>query len=275
MQSMGLGGGFVANVYIARDQKAYTLNARERDPSGDRRTSDADNSAYDTPEQIAVPGEALGYGALHERFGSVPWPDLWAPSIRMCSGGYETNAQMANHYREAWFQDEQLMPVFYAINDTLVRPTSLCRVYERLAARGAADFYSGTVAELVLADLREMGAAQMRAADLRDYRVQWSDALSVPLARGGDDGGGQPAEEVEWLHVTPLPSSGPLVAMMMRVLNEFEGRLAGEERAMEEMFRLHRMAEVFKYAFSERMKMGDPEFVDGMEEVRSGVVCSL
>lgn len=30
MQSMGIGGGFVANMYI--QQKAYTLNARERAP---------------------------------------------------------------------------------------------------------------------------------------------------------------------------------------------------------------------------------------------------
>lgn len=36
MQSMGIGGGFVLNLYRYKDRKAYTLNARERSPSVNR-----------------------------------------------------------------------------------------------------------------------------------------------------------------------------------------------------------------------------------------------
>lgn len=32
MQSMGLGGGFVMNLFIRKNGKAYTINARERAP---------------------------------------------------------------------------------------------------------------------------------------------------------------------------------------------------------------------------------------------------
>lgn len=32
MQSMGIGGGFVMNLYVANEKRAYTLNARERAP---------------------------------------------------------------------------------------------------------------------------------------------------------------------------------------------------------------------------------------------------
>lgn len=32
MQSMGIGGGFIMNLFIKKEQKAYTINARERAP---------------------------------------------------------------------------------------------------------------------------------------------------------------------------------------------------------------------------------------------------
>ncbi len=32
MQSMGLGGGFLMNLFIEKEGKAYTINARERAP---------------------------------------------------------------------------------------------------------------------------------------------------------------------------------------------------------------------------------------------------
>lgn len=32
MQSMGLGGGFLMNLFIQKEGKAYTINARERAP---------------------------------------------------------------------------------------------------------------------------------------------------------------------------------------------------------------------------------------------------
>lgn len=33
MQSMGIGGGFVMNIYIHAEKKAYTLNAKESSPT--------------------------------------------------------------------------------------------------------------------------------------------------------------------------------------------------------------------------------------------------
>lgn len=32
MQSMGLGGGFLMNLFVEKEGKAYTINARERAP---------------------------------------------------------------------------------------------------------------------------------------------------------------------------------------------------------------------------------------------------
>lgn len=47
MQSMGLGGGFLMNLFIEKEGKAYTINARERAPILARNES---YTAYTSPQ---------------------------------------------------------------------------------------------------------------------------------------------------------------------------------------------------------------------------------
>lgn len=35
-----------------------------------------------------MPGELAGYWAAHQRFGKLPWADLFKPSIELCEKGY-------------------------------------------------------------------------------------------------------------------------------------------------------------------------------------------
>jgi len=37
---------------------------------------------------VAVPGELAGYWKAHQRFGELPWADLFKPSIELCEKGY-------------------------------------------------------------------------------------------------------------------------------------------------------------------------------------------
>lgn len=37
---------------------------------------------------VAVPGELAGYWEAHQRFGKLPWIDLFKPSIELCEKGY-------------------------------------------------------------------------------------------------------------------------------------------------------------------------------------------
>lgn len=159
---------------------------------------------------------------------------------------------------------------FHEAGHLVQPPTELCDFQQLIATRGGRDFYNGTAARLVLKDLHELGTA-ITAADLAAYQVQWTDAHRVPLrayaGRGGEDD--ESVGDGVDVHVTPAPSSGPLLAMMLRVLNGFEWRTAAEERT--DVVALHRLAEVFKWAFAERMEMGDPAFLASMEAV-SGCV---
>lgn len=103
MQSMGLGGGHVATVYVAAERRAHTLNARERAPAADETKTHSAEA-----DSIGVPGELRGYGELHRRFGRVPWPDLWQPTLRLCREGFVMSRHMADFVHSDFEEDRHL-----------------------------------------------------------------------------------------------------------------------------------------------------------------------
>lgn len=38
---------------------------------------------------VAVPGELKGYWALHQKYGKLPWAELFVEAIRQCEEGIE------------------------------------------------------------------------------------------------------------------------------------------------------------------------------------------
>lgn len=92
---MGIGGGFVANIYIHSERKAYTLNAKEVAPLA--ATEDMFKTAEEylrSARTVAVPGEVKGYWELHKKYGSKPWKELVEPSIKLCENGMKLTQHM-------------------------------------------------------------------------------------------------------------------------------------------------------------------------------------
>ena len=45
---------------------------------------------------VAVPGELLGYWEAHQRYGKIPWSELFKPSIQLCKTGARVNKYLAD-----------------------------------------------------------------------------------------------------------------------------------------------------------------------------------
>ncbi|HEY3505597.1 MAG TPA: gamma-glutamyltransferase [Actinocatenispora sp.] len=124
-----------------------------------------------------VPGVAAGCGALHERWGRLPWPSVVAPAIELARTGAVLPAPQAHTLRAL---SPALLPsdgaVAYAPRGRLLeggellRHPGLDKALTLLAEDGPDTFYTGQVADAIVTAVRAAGGAMGRA-DLAAYRV--------------------------------------------------------------------------------------------------------
>jgi gamma-glutamyltranspeptidase / glutathione hydrolase len=132
----------------------------------------------------AVPGVPAGLHALWNRFGRLPFERLIEPALELARAGVEVPPAHA-----ACLQ--MLAPVMtmgdgkrifsphgrlLEAGDRLEQP-GLARMLELLRDEGAASFYSGSLAEALLALMEERGGLVGRR-DLEEYKPAWVAALA-------------------------------------------------------------------------------------------------
>ena len=152
------------------------------------------------PASCAVPGVPAGLGALHERFGRLPWRDLFEPAMRLARTGVEMPAAHASCLAMlAPVMTMDLGARIYSPEGELLREgdvlrqPSLEKVFALVAHEGAATAYTGSLAEALLSLLRERGGAVTRE-DLASYEARWHEPVEVGyagtrvLTRGGLSG---------------------------------------------------------------------------------------
>jgi gamma-glutamyltranspeptidase / glutathione hydrolase len=147
------------------------------------------------PGTCAVPGLPRGLGALHGRYGRLPWPRLVQPALRLAREGVVMPPAHAACLA-------MLGPVFtlqpdgrriYApegrlleTGETLEQP-GLATALELLAEEGPDSVYVGSIAALLTA----IEGVALTAADLEGYEARWEAPAEVTwlgrrvLTRGG------------------------------------------------------------------------------------------
>src|ERR1043166_8379704 len=93
----GLLGGGHAIYWDAASGQAWNLDCFCSIPTGEG--GELDHLQVPFGEELvhyaigaasfAVPGVPAGLGALHERFGRLPWRDVFQPALRLARGGVE------------------------------------------------------------------------------------------------------------------------------------------------------------------------------------------
>jgi len=147
-----------------------------------------------------VPGVAAGLGALWRAYGTLPWPRLVEPGLRLAREGV---AMTSAHARCL----EMLAPVLtldagariYSPGGSLLgegellHQPGLVRVLEALRDEGPESAYTGTIAAALVGLCEERGGV-VTAEDLRRYEARWTDPVDVAYAgtafftRGGLSG---------------------------------------------------------------------------------------
>ncbi len=164
---------------------------------------------------VATPGALAGYAAAHLRFGRVPWTEVLAPAIEVARLGFPLGR--ASAYYLAYSHDaifSRSPDSYRALHDSSgsllaegdrVHIPHLAETLEALAADGAVAFYTGEVADLIVADMAAHDGL-LTALDLARYRPALRRSLAVAAG--------------DWqLGTNPPPSiGGPVLAAMLALM---------------------------------------------------------
>jgi gamma-glutamyltranspeptidase/glutathione hydrolase len=135
-----------------------------------------------------VPGLPAGLGALHDRFGRLPWPQLVEPALRLAREGVDFPPAHAsclamlapvmtmNEGARIYSPGGELLPA----GGRLEQP-GLVRALELVAEDGPRSFYEGALADSLL-ELMDVRGGLVTQEDLTAYEAAWSEPTEVPYA---------------------------------------------------------------------------------------------
>ncbi|XP_076392246.1 glutathione hydrolase 1 proenzyme isoform X2 [Megachile rotundata] len=253
LHSMGLGGGFLMTIWDARTKTADYLDARETAPSAAHENmflNDSRASMYGGLA-IAVPGELLGYWEAHQKYGKLPWSELFEPTISLCGTGSHVNNYLATYLsnKESLIRAEKSMaeilinPVTnstWKVNDRIKRPR-LAETLKLIAEHGPKIFYNGTMGDVLVEEIRAFKGI-ITKNDLEDYRVRWMKPIESKIGN-------------LTVYTAPPPGSG---AVLTFIMNVFRGLIPNADVRITWQY----LVETFKWAYARRTELGDPEFVN-------------
>jgi gamma-glutamyltranspeptidase/glutathione hydrolase len=192
-----------------------------------------------------------GWQKLHDRFGKLPWRDLFLPAIFFAEQGYPVPEITQDYWkpkRDDLMQNAESRRVFLPgdkVPETgqLFRNPDVAHALTLVANEGESAFYKGDIARAILKTSAELGGT-MTAADLAEYSAEWVEPISTTY-RG-------------WT-VYELPPNGDGMAAleMLNIMERFEPDPAGPHSAAE----LHTRIEAMKLAYADvKAYDGDPRF---------------
>ena len=202
----GLGGGGFLTYYDAASGAVWTLDFRETAPAAIKPGILGPKASG--PITAGVPGTVAGLAAMHERFGALPWSELLAPAIHLARDGIPVSADLASDIARTK-SERNLDPYPGLSAGSTLTQKDLAATLERIAAKGASDFYAGDVARLMVDALRKAGGI-VGTRDLRDYKPVWRAPIRVSY------------REYDVYAPAPPSAAGVMIGETLNILRGFE-----------------------------------------------------
>lgn len=247
------GGGFM--MVAAPGKEPTCFEYRETAPAAAKVDLFADGKVTWLSHKAAgVPGTVRGLALAHKTFGKLRWKEVVMPAVELAEKGFTVDAALANGLNRVLTSPLTLNAEFKRVygkpggtqwqaGDTLVLK-DLGRTLRLIAEKGADAFYTGELAERLVAEMKQ-GGGLITKDDLAAYRANERKPIHTTF-RGFD------------VYGPPPPSSGGTVlAEMLNVLEHFDLKKSG--RWSPET--MHLLIEAMKRAYADRARyLGDPDF---------------
>ncbi|HEV2118238.1 MAG TPA: gamma-glutamyltransferase [Terriglobales bacterium] len=251
----GVGGDLFLIYWDAKTGKLYGVNSSGWAPRGLTIEYLKQHGITSMPQHginsVTVPGAVEGWSEAHQRFGRLPWKELFGPAIYYAEHGFPVAELVHAYWSDSAevFQNDEARRVFLPkgkvpeVGQVFTNP-DVARALRLIADQGADTFYRGEIAKAILKTSADAGGT-MQADDLAQFKAEWVDPISIDY-RG-------------W-RVYELPPNGQGMAAleMLNIMSNFQPEPAGPQGEVE----LHKKIEAMKLAYSDLYRYnGDPRFV--------------
>jgi gamma-glutamyltranspeptidase / glutathione hydrolase len=248
------GGGFML-VSPGGKGEPVVFDYRETAPAAATKDMFAKDRSPSKYLLVGTPGTVRGLALAHKRFGKLSWKEVVTPAVKLAEDGFPMDAALAaalNGVVARQAGNAELRRVFgkengkakWQAGDKLVQP-DLAKTLGRIAEDGPDAFYTGPIAEQLVAEMKAGGGLITRD-DLAKYEAKERKPIHGTY-RGYD------------VYGPPPPSSGGICLIeMLNILENFDLKKQGRYSPRT----LHLTIEAMRRAYYDRARyLGDPDFV--------------
>ena len=260
----GIGGDVYAMIWDPKTKKLAGLAGSGKSPRGlDLATVRSRAKGGTLPAygaiSVSVPGTVDGWWTMHQRYGKLPWKELFEPVIAHAEAGAPVPDMIAYYIRRslAGFRQpgrgiEEVDNAIrtYGLNDgkgpaagQVFRNPDLARTFRLIAEGGRDAFYEGEIARTIDAYFKRIGG-WLRYEDLAAHKSEWIEPHKTGY-RGTD------------VYALGANTQGIATLQMLNILEHFDLKGAGFQSALS----IHLQAEAKRLAYEDRARYyADPHF---------------
>jgi gamma-glutamyltranspeptidase/glutathione hydrolase len=243
----GIGGDCFAIYWDAKTGKLTGLNASGPAPRGLSPQFLAAQGIQTMPtagiHSVTVPGAVDGWSKMHQKFGKLPWKDLFQAAIAYAEQGYPVTESIHEDWAVAATvlklkADKDAARIFLPhgsppAEGEVFRNPEMARALRLVAEKGRDAVYTGEIAAAILKTSQRLKGT-MTAEDLAAFSAEWVEPISIDY-RG-------------W-RVYELPPNGQGMAAL-EMLNLMETMPASPGGALSAA-EIHKRIESMKLAYSD------------------------
>ena len=255
----GLGGDLFVMYWDSKTGKLTGLNSSGPAPKALTPEFLAAKGIKTMPQNgihsVTVPGAVAGWWAMQQKYGKLPWKDLFQAAIAFGEKGYGMPEGMSELWvgantvkglaanpesAKVFLPDGKGVPT-----GQLFRNPAMAHAFRLIAEQGPKAYYQGEIAAAILKTSQHLGGT-MTAEDLAAFKPEWVTPISVDY-RG-------------W-KVYELPPNGQGIAAleMLKIMELQPPAAAGANSAAE----MHERIEAMKLAYSDVHRwVADPHTYD-------------
>ena len=260
----GIGGDVYAMIWDPKTKKLAGLAGSGKSPRGlDLATVRSRAKGGTLPAygaiSVSVPGAVDGWWTMHQRYGKLPWKELFEPVIAHAEAGAPVPDMIAYYIRRSLANFRQPGRGIEEIDNAMrtygtnggkgpnagqvFRNPDLARTFRLIAEGGRDAFYEGEIARTIDSYFKRIGG-WLRYEDLAAHKSEWIEPHKTGY-HGTD------------VYALGANTQGIATLQMLNILENFDLKGAGFQSALS----IHLQAEAKRLAYEDRARYyADPHF---------------